>query len=592
MSFKLYRQVLLFVIHQWGYHLRLVSLIFFGLMVIMIADVMVPVAAKNLVDTVSGVKQVDDLHAAAWSAIGLLLLPFVVAHTMRQVAWRGFIYLQAHCMARLTQTTFERVQRFSTDWHANNFAGATVRKITRGMWAFDTLGDTLMIGIIPTILVLTGMTVMLTLISPLLGLFAGVSVVVFVLVSGFVSIAWVAPSGQEMADQDSKLGGALADAVTCNPVVKAFGAESREDGRLGKETGLWRYLAKRCWNRHMDAGLIQSVMQIAMLAGLVSIAVMLWMQGRATPGDVALAMTTYFMINAFLREIGMHVRNLQQGVNDIEDMVIFAEQPHGVADRPQAERFAPGSGRIVFDGVTFGYSNQPDAVYQDFSIRINPGEKVALVGKSGSGKSTFVKLVQRLYDVQSGRILIDDQDVAGVTQESLRAAIALVPQEPILFHRSLADNIAYAKPGATHEEIVEAAKRAHAHEFIMRLRDGYDTLVGERGVKLSGGERQRIAIARAFLADAPILILDEATSSLDSVTEQHIQNAIEDLMEGRTTILIAHRLSTIQRVDRILVFHEGSIVEQGTHTELLARPTGHYKRLYATQHQHLDLLAG
>jgi ATP-binding cassette subfamily B protein len=222
-------------------------------------------------------------------------------------------------------------------------------------------------------------------------------------------------------------------------------------------------------------------------------------------------------------------------------------------------------------------------VLGDFDLEIAPGEKVALVGESGAGKSTLVKLLQRLHDVQAGRITIDGQDVARVTQESLRQAISLVPQEPILFHRTLRENIRYARPDASDADVVEAARKAHAHEFIERLAAGYDTLVGERGIKLSGGERQRVAIARAILADAPILVLDEATSSLDSITEHYIQEAIATLMQGRTAILIAHRLSTVRQCDRILVFDRGDVVEQGTHDALMARADGVYRSLFDMQ---------
>jgi ATP-binding cassette subfamily B protein len=230
--------------------------------------------------------------------------------------------------------------------------------------------------------------------------------------------------------------------------------------------------------------------------------------------------------------------------------------------------------------VTFRYKAAGAPLYDHFSLKIAPGERVALVGPTGSGKSTFVKLVQRLHDLQDGAIVIDGQDVSKVTQTSLRRAIAVVPQDPALFHRSLLENIAYAKPDATRDEIEAAAKKALAHDFILRLPKGYDTLVGERGVKLSGGERQRVAIARAFLADAPILVLDEATSSLDVETESQVQAAAEALMEGRTTIVIAHRLSTVRGADRILVFQKGRVVEEGRHAELKAKG-GVYARLNA-----------
>ena len=239
----------------------------------------------------------------------------------------------------------------------------------------------------------------------------------------------------------------------------------------------------------------------------------------------------------------------------------------------------------VMRGLTLGVEAVlPDgSLYDGLSVDIDAGERVGLVGRSGSGKTTFVKLVQRLYDVSGGKILIDGQDIAKATQQSLRSQIAIVQQEPILFHRTLAENIAYGRPGASMAAIEQAARLANAHDFIMRLPKDYGTLVGERGVKLSGGERQRVALARAFLADAPILILDEATSSLDSESEALIQQAMERLMKGRTSIVIAHRLSTVRSMDRILVFDRGQIVEQGTHEVLAARPGGIYRGLFERQ---------
>ena len=237
----------------------------------------------------------------------------------------------------------------------------------------------------------------------------------------------------------------------------------------------------------------------------------------------------------------------------------------------------------MFDDVTFHYGGHRAPLYDGLSVRIRAGERVGLVGRSGSGKTTFVKLVQRLYDVTGGRVLIDGQDIALATQQSLRSQIAIVQQDPILFHRSLAENIAYGRPGASLEAIEQAARLANAHDFILRLPKGYGTLVGERGVKLSGGERQRVALARAFLADAPVLILDEATSSLDSESEALIQQAMERLMKGRTSIVIAHRLSTVRSLDRILVFDRGEIVEQGTHATLAGKPGGIYRSLFERQ---------
>jgi ATP-binding cassette subfamily B protein len=279
----------------------------------------------------------------------------------------------------------------------------------------------------------------------------------------------------------------------------------------------------------------------------------------------------------------MHINNLQRSVNDMEELVAIHDEAIGIADVAGAQPIDIQGGRIVFDDVTFHYGGHRAPLYDGLSVDIRAGERVGLVGRSGSGKTTFVKLVQRLYDVSGGKILIDGQDIAKATQQSLRSQIAIVQQDPILFHRSLAENIAYGRPGASMAAIEQAARLANAHEFILRLPKGYGTLVGERGVKLSGGERQRVALARAFLADAPVLILDEATSSLDSESEALIQQAMERLMKGRTSIVIAHRLSTVRSLDRILVFDRGEIVEQGNHAALASHAGGIYRGLFELQ---------
>ncbi|HEX9446767.1 MAG TPA: ATP-binding cassette domain-containing protein, partial [Dongiaceae bacterium] len=276
-------------------------------------------------------------------------------------------------------------------------------------------------------------------------------------------------------------------------------------------------------------------------------------------------------------------RDLQRSVNDMEELVEIQGERLGIEDRRDARPIVITDGGIDFDRVCFHYAGHQMPLYRDLSVRIAPGEKVALVGLSGSGKSTFVKLIQRLHDIQGGAIRIDGQDIATCSQASLRAQIAIVQQEPVLFHRSLAENIAYAKPSASMAEIEQAARLANAHDFIKHLPSGYGTLVGERGVKLSGGERQRVALARAFLADAPILILDEATSSLDSESEALIQEATERLIDGRTAIVIAHRLSTVRALKRILVFEQGRIIEEGDHASLVQRNNGRYRRLFERQ---------
>lgn len=542
-------------------------------------DVALPLVAGRFVDAISSTLPEDQVWRLLFIVIGVTILYF----TVRYIMYRVWIVFAANVMRHLVGDAFERVQRFSSEWHANEFAGATVRKISRGMWAYDTYADTVIHALLTAVLTLIGLTIMLTILWPVMGLTVGVLIALHLGVGYWLSANWVAPANNIHMAADSRIGATMSDAITCNAVVKSFGAEDREDVSFERVVRDWAGKAQFTWIRGENAVMFQVAMQILMMAALLGFSTYYWTQGTATPGDVVLALTTFFVIDSHLRHASYHIRNAQQAINELDDLVLFQRQSMGVADRPGAADFVPGSGRIAFEGVQFAYANQPDPIYEDFNLTIQPGERVGLVGRSGSGKSTFVKLLQRLHDVDGGQIVIDGQDVAAVTQSSLRQSIALVPQDPALFHRSLAENIAYARPDATREEVMEAARRAHAEEFIKNLPQGYDTEVGERGVKLSGGERQRVAIARAFLADAPILVLDEATSSLDSHTESIIQDAIEELMRGRTTILIAHRLSTLRDVDRILVFRQGRIVEQGTHAQLMQRPDGDFKQLLETQ---------
>ncbi|HEY9125495.1 MAG TPA: ABC transporter ATP-binding protein, partial [Acidobacteriaceae bacterium] len=380
-----------------------------------------------------------------------------------------------------------------------------------------------------------------------------------------------------------RIGAATADAISCNAVVKSFGAEKREDYRLAKVLEKWNKRTSRTWVRATRNGSLQMLLLQGLRSMVLLYVVWLWWQGRATAGDMAFVLTSYFIVHGYLRDIGQHVRNLQRSANEMEEMVDFHSQPLGVMDQANAKPIRVTRGEILYDRVTFRYGAQTEPLFQEFTMRIDAGERVGLVGHSGSGKTTFVKLLHRLYDVNDGCITIDGQNTLHVTQDSLRAQLALVPQEPILFHRTLAENIAYGRPDASMAEIEHATRLANAHEFIQRQPKGYHTLVGERGVKLSGGERQRVALARAFLADAPVLVLDEATSSLDSESEALIQEAMTRLMVGRTSIVIAHRLSTVRMMDRILVFDRGRVVEEGKHDELVQREGGVYRRLFERQ---------
>ena len=307
----------------------------------------------------------------------------------------------------------------------------------------------------------------------------------------------------------------------------------------------------------------------------IYIAIYLWLKGSISTGTVVLIQVYFGSVFGSGWNLGKAITKFSEALTDASEMVRIFETVPSVIDNRICAPCAITKGNIYFDNVSFWY-NEKIPVFENFSLEIKAGQKVGLIGYSGSGKTTITKLLLRFFDTQKGRILIDGQNIADIKQDDLRKNITYVPQDPILFHRSLKENIAYSNPEATDEEITEVAKKAHAHEFIFSFPLGYETLVGERGVKLSGGERQRVAIARAMLKKAPILILDEATSSLDSMSENYIRDSFDKLMNGKTAIVIAHRLSTVQKMDRIVVLNKGKIVEDGAHQELLNKKGTYY----------------
>jgi ATP-binding cassette subfamily B protein len=576
-----YSRVLRFVTHYWWLSPGLFSTLVVARILSTLVDVTVPIASGRFVDAIASGNK-DNPEPALWALASLLGLVAVFQISRQSVTFL-LNRMSARAITAIGRDAFAKVQRFSAEWHANSFAGATVRKITRGMNSFDTFTDTLAFNLVPALIVVVGVPATFVWRWPVLGAVVGACIFVFIAVSVALSIYYVSPANRASREWDSRMSGTLADSVTGNATVKTFAAEEREDSLFADVARNWGEKSIVAWDRGAWTGLAQNVMLLIIQAVMLGVGIMLWSRGVATPGDIASLIATQFLLSGYLRDIAQNVRQVQRTINDMDDVLEFREADLDVADPAGAPALAVDRGHIVFDDVTFRYKSARKPVFEHFSIDIPAGQRVGLVGASGAGKSSFVKLIQRLYDVQSGAILVDGQDISSVTQMSLRQAVGLVPQDPILFHRSLADNIAYGRPGATKDDIARAAKLAHAAEFIEGLSKGYETLVGERGIKLSGGERQRVAIARAILADSPILILDEATSSLDSLSERYIREAIERLTANRTTLVVAHRLSTIQRLDRILVFDDGRVIEDGTHAELLARPDGAYRRLLEAQ---------
>ncbi len=489
-------------------------------------------------------------------------------------------YVESRVISDLMASAFQYLIGHSYNFFISNFAGTLTHRVSRFAKGYENILDSIMLQFFPAALFVGGAIIILSLRNLVLGLILGAWVVVFLAFQ-----IWIARKRQPIrasrAAEESKTTGMLADAVGNQLNIALFSGSSFENTRFGSAVESLRAATIRSWRADEYTWAAQSFLMIFINVALLYGALHYWQQGMLTIGDFVLIQS--YLLSAFNQLLGINwqLRRFYDVYADAKEMVTILNEPHEVADLPDALPLVVTKGLIEFKDVSFTF-NKERAVLEHFSLRVDAGEKVALVGPSGAGKSTLTKLLLRLYDVQGGTIAIDGQNIAAVTQDSLRDAIAFVPQEPILFHRTLMENIRYGRRGATDKEVIEAATQAHCHEFISALPEGYNTFVGERGIKLSGGERQRVAIARAILKNAPILLLDEATSSLDSESEALIQDALTHLMRQKTVMVIAHRLSTIMRMDRIIVLEHGTIVAQGTHAELLQKG-GLYHKLWSIQ---------
>ena len=572
----------------WSYFWRYPFLVlgsYGALTVSVLAEVAQPLILEALIDTITNGEQAPEQKFQ--TAIFLVLLMVgqgILFHFSYRLAHFINCYSDSRVEKALAVEALDRVHHFSESWHVDTFAGSVVTKIKRGMRGIHAFYDILGYSFYRVGMVTITMFILITLKNPILGLVFFFFSSIYAIFSISLAAKWVAPANRQANRKENKMSGALADTISAGSAVRAFARETPEKRRFATVAQIWMLCVRRSWMRGNVAALSQHVLINIFLKFLVMAgAIYFWSRGTFSAGEVVFIFSSYQIFSTHLSHLGDEVQTFTQSINDCEDVVRFFKTPLQVADASRAKKLRISQGRIELKKITFQYPGTKIPVYKDLSVCIAPGEKVALVGKSGSGKSTFLKLLQRFYDVDGGEILIDGQNIAKVTQQSLRREIALVPQDPVLFHRSLAENIGYSRENASEKEILAAAKLASADEFIQRLPQKYETLVCERGVKLSGGERQRVAIARAALSGRKILIFDEATSSLDSHSEKEIQKALQKLLKNRTAILVAHRLSTIQFADRILVFDGGKIVESGSHDELLARKNGVYKRLYQLQ---------
>jgi ATP-binding cassette subfamily B protein len=512
-------------------------------------------------------------------AVTMFLGGMVAWRIVDHFAWR----LEAKVERDLAQRCFSHLIGQSADFHADTFGGSLVSQTTKLMGSYIRIADTTLFLMLPLVCVLGGIGAIMTFKAPMFSIVLAVFSLVYIVTAVLISRPVRRIGGQHAAAESAQTGN-LADAMTNVMAIKSFAREGHERAGFAQATERTRGTLMRLARAHMRqmayfggiTSLISVVSLVVAIYGVVSL--------DANVGTVFLILNyAASVVQQLFQFSNNSLRTYNRAFGDASEMIEILAAESVVQDPPEPEQVRIGPGAITFDNVTFRHTGSDGALFEGLDLHIEPGEKVGLVGHSGAGKTSFTRLLLRFSDVDGGRIVIDGQDIAHITQAGLHASIAYVPQEPLLFHRSISENIAYGKLDATTSQIELAAARANAMEFVSTLENGFGTLVGERGVKLSGGQRQRIAIARAMLKDAPILLLDEATSALDSESEVLIQDALWTLMEGRTTIVIAHRLSTIQKMDRIIVLDEGEIVEMGSHRELLDNPDGIYASFWAHQ---------
>ena len=555
--------------------------IFFAIVTLAVTIFVGPLIIAQLLSII----QHNQLHDSnnLWMLIGL----YGVSQLWSSViGWRLVLYLAwtfetamqqdlyAQCFSKLTnQTMF---------FHSSKFSGSLVSQTNKLSGATERFWDTIIWSILPLFISLIGSIIVLSTLLWQYSLFLLILSIVFSVVVYYGSKP-MAKLNKKEAKASNKLSGQLADVLSNVLAVKSSGAEATEQQRFKKTVNSWRSASLDTMRGFLKVSTVYSTINMSIKIGAIAFAVYAAQHNLVSVAAVYLIITYTSSVAHELWNMNGIMRSYNRIIGDAHEMVEILQTPTTLVDRSDA-KLTVTHGSIAVDNVTFTHDEgQGNTLFHDFSLHIQPGEKIGLVGSSGSGKTTLTKLLLRFADIDSGEIAIDAQNIAEVTQASLREQIAYVPQEPLLFHHSVRENIAYGRPDATDTEIECAAKKAGAYDFIIKLQDGFNTMVGERGVKLSGGQRQRIAIARAILKDAPILILDEATSALDSESEALIQKSLETLMKGRTSIVIAHRLSTIAKLDRIIVLENGRIVEDGSHDQLLAKKRGVYAKLWARQ---------
>lgn len=551
--------------------------------VVFIRAVLAPLIFADLIEKVSQGLPLDELLSVALGEVifffFLYTLNKVVLEELRLYwCWK----MQLMALYDLADLCFDTVSEQSMQFHSDRFSGSLVSQTNKFVWAFERLTDVFIWDFWPMLIYVLMVVVVMAPQVPWFAVGLVIFVVIYAMIAG-LSFRKIGHLNDAEADAEAKQTGQLADSISNITSVKSYAKEAHEKQRYSK-------FAKETYTAGsglMNATIKRDIMFNGVQIGITALILAFLLLGREWLG---ISIATLVLIVNYAQSIQgelwniTHIfKNINRVFGDAHEMTLILDTVDDVVDMPNARPLELNTTDVEFDDITFQHKDAKAPIFENFNLQIQPGERVGLVGISGSGKTTLTKLLLRFADVTAGSVKISGQNIKDVTQQSLRENIAYVPQETSLFHRTIAENIAYGKPGASFEEIQRAAKLANAHDFIMDLPNGYDTLVGERGIKLSGGQRQRVAIARAILKDAPILVLDEATSALDSESEALIQDALNTLMAGRTSVVIAHRLSTVANLDRIVVLENGKIVEQGKHQELLEKPDGVYHHLWARQ---------